>query len=33
MQVMVFLAEFFFCLNWAPVAAVLLVSQLVCVCV
>ena len=23
---MVFLAEFFFCLNWAPVAAVLLVS-------
>jgi MFS family permease len=24
--VMVFLAEFFFCLNWAPVAAVLLVS-------
>ena len=25
-QVMVFLAEFFFCLNWAPVAAVLLVS-------
>lgn len=23
-----FLAEFFFCLNWAPVAAVLLVSSL-----
>lgn len=31
-QVMVFLAEFFLCLNWAPVAAVLLVSgRTVCV--
>lgn len=31
LQVMVFFAEFFLCLNWAPVAAMLLVC--VCVCV
>lgn len=30
---MVFFAEFFLCLNWAPVAAMLLVCVYVCVCI